>query len=151
MTSVTARTGGVPLHICLVVKDRDKTTEFLPLIWGLGPWSTLEVSFGKDDVILGEPFSIKVALASLKRLGIERLALEVIEPTEGTVYQEFLETKGEGLHHIAYGVSNWDEAVSKLREQGCKMTVAAIQRRLNKRWCYFETEPGGMLFELYEQ
>ena len=64
------------------------------------------------------------------------------------VKTKMLETKGEGLCAIAYPVSNYDEVVSRLQEQGSKMVISAIAE--GKRWCYFDTRPGGILLELQE-
>jgi methylmalonyl-CoA/ethylmalonyl-CoA epimerase len=68
------------------------------------------------DLLVGEPFTLKVAWA---RLGTGPLVVELLQPVEGRLaYAQFLETKGEGVHHIAFSVSNWGEMVSKFREQG---------------------------------
>lgn len=79
-----------PEHISIIVKDIDKTAEFLSLIWGLGPWLTWEYSPGKDDISVGEPFTIKGAWAML-----EPVVLELIQPIGGrSIWSQFLETKG---------------------------------------------------------
>jgi len=133
-----------PEHISVTVKDIDKTTEFFSSIWGLGPWLTLEYSPKKDEINIGEPFRIRGAWA---RLG--PVVLEVIQPIEGrSIWSQFLETKGEGLHHICFIVSNWDEVVSRLQEQGCRMLAGGIF--LGKHWSYFEVNPGGLIVEISE-
>ena len=33
----------------------------------------------------------------------------------------FLESKGEGLHHVAYAVTNIEEALSHLRDSGARL------------------------------
>jgi len=96
-----------PRHIGVVVKDRDKTMEFLHSNWGIGPWYPADVSTDKEQMIVGEPFRLKVAHAKL----LGSLLLELIQPEGTSLWSEFLETHGEGLHHIAYNVSNWHEMV----------------------------------------
>ncbi len=131
-------------HIGVVVEDIDKTMEFLSSIWGLGPWQTVEVSFGKDRLIVGEPFRQKLAWAKLGST-----TLELIQQIEGGgPWPEFLKTSGEGVHHIAFKLSNYDEMVSKLQEQGGKMVAGGVYE--GKRWCYFDTKPGGILVEFGE-
>ena len=111
-----------PSHIGVVVKDRDKTMEFLHSNWGIGPWYPADVSIDKEQMIVGEPFRPKIAHAKL----LESLLVELIQPEGMSVWSEFLETHGEGLHHIAYNVSNWHEMVSKLEAHGARMIVGAV-------------------------
>ena len=146
---MTSDTGAValpaPNHISVVVEDIDKTMEFLSSTWGLGPWQTVEVSLGKDELMVGGPFRQRVARAKLGPI-----ALELIQQLEGGgPWPEFLKTKGEGLHHIGFSISNWDEMVSKLKQQGAKMVAGGIYK--GKRWCYFDTKPGGILVEFGEK
>lgn len=134
-----------PSHISVVVEDIDKTMEFLSSIWGLGPWQAVEISLGKDELMVGEPFRQKVAWA---KLGPTKL--ELIQQLEGGgPWPEFLKTKGEGLHHIGFSISNWDEMVAKLKKRGAKMVVGGTYQ--GKRWCYFNTKPGGILVEFGEK
>jgi len=131
-------------HIGVVVEDIDKTMEFLSSIWGLGPWQTLEVSFGRDRLIVGEPFRQKLAWAKLGPT-----TLELIQQIEGGgPWPEFLKTSGEGVHHIGFKLSNYDEMVSKLQQHGGKMVVGGVYE--GKRWCYFDIKPGGILVEFGE-
>ena len=90
-------TGAITLpslgHICVVVKDLDKTTEFLSSLFGLGPWHTQEVSEKGEDLLVGEPYKVKVTWTELGPT-----LLELIQPIEGkSVWSEFIETKGEGV------------------------------------------------------
>jgi len=133
-----------PNHIGIVVKDADETTKFLSSMWGLGSWQTFEYSPHKDEMIVGEPFRLKIAFAKLGAV-----VLELLQPVKGdSIWAQALETKGEGVHHIAFSVSNWDEMVSKLQGQGGRMVVGAIFE--GKRWCYFDTKPGGIIVEFMD-
>ena len=133
-----------PRHIGAVVKDTDKTTKFLSSVWGLGPWDTTEVSIDEENIVVGEPCRLREAHT---RLG--PLVLELIQPLKGRgPWSEFLETKGEGLQHIAFSVSNYDEMVSKVLEHGGRMVVDEIFEGV--RDCYLETKPGAILIELAE-
>lgn len=136
-----------PFKISAVVQDIDKTIEFLSSTAGLGPWQIFEYSAEKDEVMVGEPFKIKVAWADVGG----PLVYELIQPLAGrSVWSQFLETKGEGLHVIAYSTpSNWGEIVPKLQAQGATMLVGATFE--GKRWCYLDTKPGGIRIELTEE
>jgi len=134
-------------HIGVVVEDIDKTMEFLSSIWGLGPWQIIEeYTPSKDDIMVGEPFTLKVAHANLGPI-----MLELLQPLAGrSIWSQFLQTNGEGIHHIAFSLSNWDEMVSHLQKQGGEMIAGAITP-WGKRWCYFDTKPGGIIVEFVEK
>ena len=133
-----------PGHLGVVVEDIDKTTEFLSRVLGLGPWQVIDYAPTKDELTIGEPFRLRLAVAEMAPL-----VLELIQPLEGkSIWSEFLKSKGEGLHHIAFTVPNWGEMVQKMEEAGSR--VAAGGSSNGKRWCYFETRPGGIIIELGE-
>jgi len=135
---------GLPHHIGVVVKDIDKATKFLSSTLGIGPWD-ISKNLVFKEMFVGQPFRINAAHAKL-----ESVELELLQPLEeGSLWGQFLKARGEGLHHISFKVSNWDEMVSKLQEQ-VTMVVGGINP-YGKRWCYFETEPGGIIFELDEK
>ncbi|MBA7609008.1 hypothetical protein ES703_16194 [subsurface metagenome] len=136
---------GLPDHVAVVVKDVDETAEFLSSTLGIVFHETLRNLVFKE-MFVGEPFSIHAAHAKLGAVELELLQPLEEEPLLG----QFLKTKGEGLHHIAFKVSNWDEMVSKLQEQGSKMVLSAINP-WGKRFCYFETKPGDIIIEFDEK
>jgi len=132
-------------HINAVVKDIGKTMEFLSSMWGLGPWKVFDFTLNKDDMLVGETCKIKLAGAKLGPT-----ILELIQPVEGkSVWSEFLETKGEGLHHIAFSIPNWQEMVSELQQQGGKMVAGGVN--VGMHWGYFDTKPGGIVVEFEEK
>ena len=134
-----------PLHIGIVVKDIEKTTEFLSSIWGIGPWDFSDAAPTQDELMMGKPFKLKIAMAKLGST-----TLELLQPVEGkAIWSEFIETSGEGVHHIAFGVSNFDEIVSKTKEQGGEMVAGGIVWGTT-RWCYFKTQPGNIVVEFME-
>ena len=132
------------IQIGVVVKDIDETTKFLSSIWGLELWDIKELIYTKDNLVVGEPFKIKVAYANL---GAAKL--ELIQPLEGkSIFSEFLKAKGEGLFNINLHISNYDEMVSKLEDHQSKMIMGIIKA---KRYSYFETKPGGIVVEFAEE
>jgi methylmalonyl-CoA/ethylmalonyl-CoA epimerase len=48
--------------------------------------------------------------------------LELLEPTDPTSsVATFLEKRGEGLHHVAYTVSNLEERLNELKNAGTRL------------------------------
>lgn len=98
-----------------------------------------------EDMLEGEPCTLKIAGAKLGSI-----IIGLLQTIEGkSLWADFLETKGEGIHHIAYSVSNWDDMASKVKEQGGTMLIGGIAPN-GKRWAYFKAKPGGIIVEFEE-
>ena len=133
-------------HIGVVVKDLDKTIDYYTSMWGLGPWQKLERSLTKEqliaDAVYNSPYVLKIGFAQWGSM-----KLELLQPVEGkSIWSDFLETSGEGIHHLCFDVSNWDEAVTQTKKQGARLLVGARTKEVS--WCYFETSPGGLIIEI---
>ena len=101
-----------PDHISVVVEDIDETAEFLSSTLGI-VFYEISRNLVYDKVTVGHPLSIH---ATHSKLG--PIKFELLQPLEEDPFLgQFLRTKGEGLHHICFRLSNWDEAVSKLQRQ----------------------------------
>jgi 4-hydroxyphenylpyruvate dioxygenase-like putative hemolysin len=132
-------------HLGIAVKDAEKTAKFISSIWNIGTPKVSDYEPKKEELISGEPF--KVRLVFIK---FGTLTLELLQPLDNkSIWAKFIAEKGEGIHHIAFGVSNYDEMVSAFQKQKHPMLVAASFQ--GERWCYFDTSPGGMVIEFREE
>ena len=137
-------------HVCAVVADINESVESLsnlltPL--GVGPWKVIDYSPSKEDLIAGGPFRNKSAMARLS----PTTEINLIQPIQGLpTCLDFLKQKGEGLHHLAFSVQNYDEVLESFLLKGLKVISAA--RFKGRRWCYINTDtlPGGFVIELLE-
>jgi 4-hydroxyphenylpyruvate dioxygenase-like putative hemolysin len=131
-------------HLGLVVKDLEKTMEFLSSIWEIGPWQSFEFTPGADDLLAGKPCRLMVGQAP-----IGTTILELVEPLSGdNIWADFRDEHGEGLHHIAFVVKDWEATVARFEQAGIPMIVGGIAD--SKHWGYFATTPGGLLAEINE-
>lgn len=82
---------------------------------------------------------------------VGQVELELIQPLEGeSIYKEFLEKKGDGIHHLGFFVHDVDEEEVRLTKQGFK--VLASGRRPGGGFTYFETDRvGGVIMELIQR
>ena len=136
-----------PEHIGVVVRDIDKTLKYLSSTYTIDRSQIVGVfTPSNEELLAGKDFCVKVATVEMG--GIK---LELLQPlNEESILAEFLRTKGEGLHHIAFSVSNFDEVTSKLRVQGIEILVGGRVEGL--RWAYMNTsaKPGGIITEFLE-
>ncbi len=135
---------GLPDHIGVVVRDTHSSIDFFTSVFGLGPWEIRDFKQSKEDLIVGTPFTLTIACTKLGPV-----VMELLQPIEGkSLWSEAIENGRDGVHHLAYTVHNWDEVVSDMKAQGSKMVVGGHYQ--SKRWCYFKTEPVGMIIEFME-
>lgn len=117
-----------PVQIAWVTTDLDATESALTTLLGAKKWIRVpDVHFGPDTCTYrGRPADF-VAHISFSYAGDTQL--ELIAPVTGqSVYTEFLDRAGPGLHHICMDVDDVDAAVG---------TAEVVQRG---------TMPGGMEF-----
>ena len=92
-------------HIGIVVKDRDATAESWSSLLGIGPWTMANGAANKRA-----------------RATLGPVQFQLLEPVvEKTLWADFLNNQGEGLHHIAAYVDDVDAAARKLEAEGSKI------------------------------
>jgi 4-hydroxyphenylpyruvate dioxygenase-like putative hemolysin len=125
------------LQVCVVVKDVEQTMENYQRVVGIGPWKVFTVGPPTlSGTLRGKPeaYSMKIALA---RVG--DIAWELIEPLEGpSIYREFLEQKGEGLHHIKFAVDDHDKSVAEFAGHGIGVLMGGAME--SRGYSYMDTE-----------
>jgi len=124
-------------QISFAVKDIDKVIESWSSMFGIGPCSFTDIG-GTDAK--GRSWKARMAFAYLGPVQIE-----LVQPVEGRIFQSrFLDTFGEGLHHLGFYVDDVDGEVSKLLAQGAKLILTDPGN-----FAYLESGgPGGVIFEL---
>ncbi|MGD6966942.1 methylmalonyl-CoA epimerase [Rossellomorea vietnamensis] len=94
-------------HIGIAVQSIEKVLPFYTETLGL---SLLEIE---------EVQSEKVKVAFIDGGNIK---LELLEPLdESSAIASFLSKKGEGIHHVAFGVAGIQERIEELQEKGVRM------------------------------
>ena len=119
-----------PVQIAWVTRDLDATEKALTILLGAKKWIRVPgVHFGPDACTYrGKPADF-VADISLSYAG--ETQLELIAPVNGqSIYTDFLDRAGAGLHHICIEVEDVERALAE-------RDAEAVQRGLM---------PGGMEF-----
>ncbi len=133
-------------QIGVVVRDVDKAIEYYSKNFGLGPFKTIVIS-RKDAVVRGKPANYKAKLAFAD---MGQAQLELIEILEGeTIQKEFLNSKGEGIHHLGFIVKDLEGEVAKWEKGG----FGVLQRSKpgEPGFAYMDTERvGGVILELIQ-
>lgn len=157
-------------HLGLIVHDLEKTVAYFkslgvvefppPSPRPTGPvWKEM-MAFGEVLLKDGQPTvprnpDAKPGGLQFCRMGT--ITYEIIQPTMNSGVREFngdfLERNGEGISHIAYGVTpeHFDEEVEKMLAKGLGIVQSGKQMENRGQFVYFDTrEGGGIATELME-
>ena len=130
-----------PQRIGLLVRDLDAALRKYVDVLGIGPWICL--THGPETVprleYRGEPaaFSMRVALSATVP------QFELIQPLTGpSIYDDWMETHGEGLHHVAYDITSMDDGIAEMRALGYEVIQYGSGYGLDGdgAFAYFDTE-----------
>ena len=119
---------------------------------GIGPWRvfTFTPENTTDQTYRGIPsqFTLKVCFAD-----IGNIVWEIIQPISGpTIFGEFLEHHGEGIHHIAFDCNHvpFQQRLAEFEKRGFKLAQSGSWMGKN-HFAFFETEDATRTcFETYE-
>lgn len=136
-------------QVAVVVRDIEKTARAYADLFGVEvpKWNLTGTPDQTHIQYRGQPTEGRAKLAFF-RLG--EVSLELIEPVGGpSTWQEHLDTRGEGVHHIAFRVKGMDEQVAFLKGRG----MPVVQQGDFKGGCYayIDSVPQlGVMLELLE-
>ena len=133
-------------QVSAVIKDKEKTIEYYASL-GIGPFSPPR-QVAKYTEVRGKEvqLDLKEVMTQMGPIDFEIVPL----PEKPSLYHEFHEKRGEGLHHIGFLVEDIEGAEANLIKQGFKI----IQRGRSEKggYCYVETDAiGGIIFELIQR
>ena len=143
--------GGFPIsQIAIVVKDIDEALERYHKALGWGPWNVYEHKPPAlhDTYLHGKPTHFTMIGAETH---VGPIVVELLQPEEGpSIYKEWLDAHGEGLHHIAVmrpTPSESDATEKHFADMGAKILM---EGRIGEtiRFYYLDTEP--MLKVIFE-
>ncbi|GAB2690708.1 VOC family protein [Nocardia thraciensis] len=145
LSSRTSLAGESITQIAWVVTDVEAAEGFLSTCYGIRAWSRMsEVHFAPDSCTYrGEPADF-TAHISLSYRGDTQL--ELIQPVRGaSIYAEFLERGGPGLHHICTEPEDFDRALRDADARG----IEVVQRgdmAGEMRFAYLDGAAAGVPF-----
>ena len=104
-------------QVALVVKDLKETMANYWNICDIGPWDFLNLRPPtlSNTTYHGKPgqFTMNYALAD-----VGNMQMEPVEPVSGrSIYSDFLEEHGEGLHHLMFTADNLDELARQMNDK----------------------------------
>jgi catechol 2,3-dioxygenase-like lactoylglutathione lyase family enzyme len=154
MAPIMSDTGLNAETICqvgFVVRDIERTAQQFCEVFGL-PKPPIIVTPGHEiakTTYQGQPSE---ATARLAFFNTGQVQVELIEPDEKpSVWRDFLEQHGEGVHHIAFAVPDTAAATKYLANFGAAVSQQGLYSDGSGMYTYMDTVPLlGTMIELLE-
>jgi methylmalonyl-CoA/ethylmalonyl-CoA epimerase len=123
-------------HIAIAVKNLDETVKLYEDLFGIKP--------SKVETIPEQ--GIKAALIPIG----DGSEIELLEPiNSNSSITKFLESRGEGIHHICLEVDNIDQALNSIAEKGCQLIDKKSRKGLSGQIGFLHpSSTKGVLIEL---
>jgi methylmalonyl-CoA/ethylmalonyl-CoA epimerase len=122
-------------QVGVVVCDIDKSIKDFEKIFGKNIFEIIE---GEPVRIFEDGREVKIkAKAAFANLG--NIQLELIEIIKGpAIHTQWLEKRGEGIHHVGVYVSDFDKSLKEFTDAGIKILHLGRGRM---RYAYMDTKP----------
>jgi methylmalonyl-CoA/ethylmalonyl-CoA epimerase len=125
-------------HIAVAVKDLDAALSFYR--------DALGVEVGERREVLAE--GVEVAFLPMGESELE--LLQALDPINSI--GRFVESRGEGIHHICLLVDDIEAAVTRLEAEGARMATEIRSHPEGTRYAFVHPKSAhGVLIELYEK
>lgn len=140
---------GVVAQVAFIVRDIEKSARAYAAVLGVPApsWELTDPVEKAHTLYLGKPSPARAKLAFIKMANI---TIELIEPVGGpSTWKDFLDTKGEGMHHLAFEVKDMPKRLAELKAKG--LNVVQTGDYTGGRYAYVDaTARIGIFLELLE-
>ena len=128
-------------QVGLIVRDIDRAAQKFCEIFGF-PKPPIIVTPGYERVKTTYEGQPSEATAKLAFFNTGQLQIELIEPDEKpSVWRDFLDQHGEGVHHIAFRVKDTERAVKHLAGYNVNVTQQGLYSDGSGMYTYLESTP----------
>ena len=144
--------GQVPDQVAFVTDDLEATAAQLSAAFGLGPWDgyLYTGSYLPKRVYRGRPGKFVSRTCGCRTQPM----VEIVQPVEGpSIFTEFLEKHGPGLHHVAYFVRSLDAVRAHMASLGIEEVQGGGGHGMDGdgQFAFFEMPgPVGLYVEIVE-
>ena len=110
------------VQVGIIVEDIEKSARQWAAFLGNEEIPEITLAAGSDLNPTEYKGKLTNASARLAFFQLDNITVELIEPVGGpSTWQEFLDTKGEGIHHIAFNIKGMKSYIKAFEENGIPM------------------------------
>jgi catechol 2,3-dioxygenase-like lactoylglutathione lyase family enzyme len=137
-------------QIAIVVNDIDAALERYHRVLGWGPWNVYEHKPPSlhDTYVRGKPVDYTMIGAEAH---VGQVDVELLQPVDGpSIYKEWLEEHGEGMHHIAVMRHTPEESKETRRHFGDLGADVLMEGRIGESIHFYYLDTGPLLKVIFE-
>lgn len=126
-------------QVGMVVRDREKLLQNMRDIFGAEPALIAHTVEDENSIYYGEHGEF---LAELIFYRFSNIELEFVVPLSGkSIWQDFLDEHGEGIHHVLFNVDSYEGAKEQMAKNGIPLIQqgSSIMGVPGVKWGYFDT------------
>ena len=146
-----AASGPLPIsQIAIVVNDIEDALERYHRVLGWGPWNVYEHEPPSlhDTYLHGKPTEYTMIGAEAH---VGAIDVELLQPVDGpSIYKEWLDEHGEGMHHIAVMRHTPAESEETMRHFGDLGADVLMEGRIGESIHFFYLDTGPLLKVIFE-
>jgi len=137
-------------HVALVVRDMDKAIAHYQSL-GIGPFEAPPVK-AVSIKLYGKPIPTDYFTRKELMGPMGLINLQLIQPgKEESTWKEFLETRGEGVHHLGFFVDDIDKVEAEFAAKGFEIVISSrFQGGGGAAYIDIGKETGGIMLELIQ-
>lgn len=126
-------------HLGIAVKNLEASNSLFEKLLGVAPYKTEEV---KEE-------GVKTSFFNTGNSKIELLEATAVD----SPIAKFIEKRGEGIHHVAFDVTDIQSEVKRLISEGFKVLNETPKRGADNKWVVFlhPKSTNGVLIELCQE
>ena len=137
-------------QIAIVVNDMDDALEKYHRVLGWGPWNVYEHTPPSlhDTYVRGKPVEYTMLGAECH---VGPVDVELLQPLDGpSIYKEWLEEHGEGMHHIAVMRHTPEESAETMRHFNGLGAEVLMEGRIGESIHFYYLDTGPLLKVIFE-
>ena len=126
------------MQIGLIARDRESVINSMREVFGEDPSQIMKTLKDENNRYYGNLGDFEAELIFYRFANIE---LEFIIPMSGkSIWQDFLEEHGEGLHHLLFNVDSFDGAKTQMAANniGIAQQGVSVFKVPGLKWAYFD-------------
>lgn len=140
------------VQIGIIVRDVEKSAKRYAEFFGV---EVPKIIISETEDKAETRYYGKATMARVRQafFNFDNISIELLEPVGGpSTWKDFLGSKGEGLHHIAFEVKDMDDKIAQMKDRGISLSQqGGWTGGSGGRYAYFESEKKlAMILELLE-
>ena len=138
-------------HVGILSENIAATIDTMNLYPFVGEFKPREISFGKEKLAVGAPYTIIIANGYISNIDMH---FEILQPVReksdpANIYSVLLDKYGEGLSHFAYDLPSlecFDKVVAAFRSLGYKTILQGVVSEVGSTFIYLDPNNGSNVF-----